>query len=74
GGHCDGTEGLPPSFSTVATPSVADSPEGYRKLVRTVHKYGAEVIKICATGGVLSKSDVAGAQQMSFDEIKAVTD
>lgn len=74
GGHCDGTEGLPPSFSTVPTPSVADGPEGYRKLVRTVRKYGAEIIKICATGGVLSKSDVAGAQQMSFDEIKAVTD
>jgi imidazolonepropionase-like amidohydrolase len=74
GGHCDGTEGLPPSFAAVPTPSVADSPEGYRRLVRTVHKYGAEVIKICATGGVLSRSDVAGAQQMSYDEMKAVAD
>ena len=74
GGHCDGTEGLPPSFATVPTPSVADSPEGYRQLVRKVRKYGAEVIKICATGGVLSRSDVAGAQQMSYDEMKAVAD
>jgi len=74
GGHCDDTEGLPPSFSAVPTPSVADSPEGFRALVRRVHKYGAEVIKICATGGVLSRTDAAGAQQMSFDEIKAVTD
>ncbi|MDQ2892928.1 MAG: amidohydrolase family protein [Pseudomonadota bacterium] len=74
GGHCDGTEGLPPSFAGVPTPSVADSPEGYRTLVRRVHKYGAEVIKICATGGVLSRSDVAGAQQMSYDEMKAVAD
>jgi imidazolonepropionase-like amidohydrolase len=74
GGHCDGSEGLPPSFAPLPTPSVADSPEGYRKLVRTVRKYGAEVIKICATGGVLSKSDVAGAQQMTFDEMKAVAD
>jgi len=74
GGHCDDTEGLPPSFATVATPSVADGPEGFRLLVRKVHKYGAEVIKICATGGVLSRTDVAGAQQMSYDEIKAVTD
>ncbi len=65
---------MPPSFAKLDTPSVADGPEGYRKLVRTVRKYGAEVIKICATGGVLSKSDVAGAQQMSFDEIKAVVD
>jgi imidazolonepropionase-like amidohydrolase len=42
--------------------------------VRTVRKYGAEVIKICATGGVLSRSDVAGAQQMSYEEMKAVAD
>ena len=74
GGHCDGTEGLPPGFAVVATPSVADGPEAFRKLVRTVHKYGAEVIKICATGGVLSRTDSAGAQQMSFDEMKAVVD
>jgi imidazolonepropionase-like amidohydrolase len=74
GGHCDGTEGLPPSFAKLDNPSVADGPEGYRKLVRTVRKYGAEVIKVCATGGVLSKSDVAGAQQMTFDELKAVAD
>ena len=74
GGHCDGTEGLPPSFAPVATPSVADGPEGFRKLVRTVHKYGAEVIKICATGGVLSRTDAPGAQQMSFEEIKAAVD
>ena len=74
GGHCDGTEGLPPSYAPVATPSVADGPEGFRQLVRRVHKYGAEVIKICATGGVLSHTDAAGAQQMSYDEIKAVVD
>jgi imidazolonepropionase-like amidohydrolase len=74
GGHCDDTEGLPPSFASVATPSVADGPEAFRLLVRKVHKYGAELIKICATGGVLSRTDVAGAQQMSYDEIKAVTD
>ena len=74
GGHCDGTEGLPPSFAAVPNPSVADSPEGFRLLVRTVRKYGAEVIKICATGGVLSRTDVAGAQQMSLAEMKAVAD
>jgi len=74
GGHCDDTEGLPPSFSMVPTPSVADSPDGFRALVRRVHKYGAEVIKICVTGGVLSRTDAAGAQQMSLEEIKAVTD
>jgi len=74
GGHCDDTEGLPPSFSAVPLPAVADSPDAFRALVRRVHKYGAEIIKICATGGVLSRTDAAGAQQMSFEEIKAVTD
>ena len=74
GGHCDGTEGLPPAFGAVPAPSVADGPDAFRLLVRKVHKYGAEVIKICATGGVLSRTDVAGAQQMSYAEMKAVTD
>ncbi len=73
GGHCDSTEGLPPSYGNIPEPSVADSPDGYRLLVRKLRKYGAQVIKICATGGVLSKSDAAGAQQMTLDEIKAVT-
>jgi imidazolonepropionase-like amidohydrolase len=72
GGHCDNSEGLPPSFAALPQPSVADSPEGYRKLVRTMHKYGAEVIKICATGGVLSRTDAAGAQQMTLTEMQAV--
>ncbi|MFS0773906.1 amidohydrolase family protein [Sphingomonas sp. 1P08PE] len=74
GGHCDGTEGLPPRFEALPNPSVADGPDGYRRLVRTMKKYGAEVIKICATGGVLSRRDAPGAQQMSIDEMKAVAD
>jgi imidazolonepropionase-like amidohydrolase len=74
GGHCDNTEGLPPSFQNIPQPSVADSPEGFRQLVRRLHKYGAEVIKICATGGVLSRTDVAGAQQLSLGEMKAIVE
>jgi imidazolonepropionase-like amidohydrolase len=74
GGHCDDTEGLPPSFSAVPTPSVADGPDGFRALVRRVHKYGAELVKLCVTGGVLSRTDAVGAQQMSFEEIKAAVD
>jgi imidazolonepropionase-like amidohydrolase len=74
GGHCDGSEGLPPSFAELPNPAVADGPEGYRRLVRVQKKYGAQVIKICATGGVLSRTDAPGAQQMGYDEMKAVAD
>ena len=74
GGHCDGTEGFPPQFGVIPQPAVGTGPVEMRRIVRTLHKYGAEVIKICATGGVLSKSDVAGAQQLSLDEMKAIVD
>jgi len=72
GGHCDSTE-FPPSITTPAT-NIANSPDEYRALVRKVHKYGAEVIKVCMTGGVLSKRDSVGAQQVSLEEIKAVVE
>lgn len=72
GGHCDSTE-FPPSIHADA-PGVADSPDAFRSLVRKVRKYGAEVIKICATGGVFSKTDSVGAQQMNDAELKAVVD
>jgi imidazolonepropionase-like amidohydrolase len=72
GGHCDSTE-FPPSV-TVPSPNIANSPDQFRALVRTLRKYGAEVIKVCMTGGVLSKTDSVGAQQISFEEIKAIVD
>ena len=72
GGHCDDT-GLPPSYDTKG-PSVIDSPAEARAKVRWVRKYGAEVIKICATGGVFSLGDSVGAQQLTYDEMKAIAD
>src|SRR5262249_60116873 len=39
---------------------------------RDIIKYGADVIKIAATGGVLSKGDSPGAEQFSDDEIRAI--
>jgi imidazolonepropionase-like amidohydrolase len=72
GGHCDATQ-FPPSITTPST-SIANSPDEYRALVRKVHKYGAEVIKVCMTGGVLSKGDSVGAQQLSYEEIKAIVE
>src|SRR6185369_5921970 len=42
--------------------------------VRWLHKYGAEVIKICATGGVFSLGDSVGGQQLSLEEMKAIAE
>ncbi|HEY2677865.1 MAG TPA: amidohydrolase family protein [Steroidobacteraceae bacterium] len=72
GGHCDGG-GFPPSISS-PKPAVANGPEEIRATVRKLHKYGAEVIKFCGTGGVLSKSDAVGAQQYDLSEMKALVD
>jgi imidazolonepropionase-like amidohydrolase len=72
GGHCDATE-FPPSIRTPGY-AVANGPEELRALVRKLHKYGAEIIKFCGTGGVLSKTDQAGAQQFDLTEMKAIVD
>ena len=72
GGHCDATE-FPPSIS-MATPAVANGPEEIRATVRKLRKYGAEVIKFCGTGGVLSKTDTVGGQQYSLAEMTALVD
>jgi imidazolonepropionase-like amidohydrolase len=72
GGHCDATE-LPPSMS-MRRPNIANGPEEIRAMVRKLRKYGAEVIKFCGTGGVLSKTDTVGAQQYDLTEMKALVD
>lgn len=74
GGHCDGTEGLPPSFSKLDNPAVADGTEALRAKVRWLRKYGAEVVKFCGTGGVLSRTDAVGAQQYSLAEMTAIVE
>src|SRR3954453_15669257 len=72
GGHCDDT-GLPPYYDKKAV-SVISGPGDAREKVRWLRKYGAEVIKICATGGVFSLGDEVGAQQLSLEEMKAIAD
>ena len=73
GGHCDRSQHWPPSV-TAQTPAVVNGPDELRALVRRLHKYGAEVIKFCGTGGVLSKTDAAGVQQFDLAEMKAIVD
>lgn len=70
GGHCDETF-FPPSFKR-KSPYNADSPDEGRKRVRELRKYGAQVIKICATGGVFSRNTEPGQQQLSLEEMQAI--
>lgn len=70
GGHCDNNL-LPPDYNDTGK-GVADGPWAARTKVREMAKYGADVIKICATGGVLSKGDAAGAQQYTLEEMQAI--
>ncbi len=72
GGHCD-TNLLPFEYHKTAG-GVADGPWAVRAKVRENIKYGAKVIKFCGTGGVLSKGTKIGAQQFSFEEMKALVD
>ena len=72
GGHCDSTF-FPPSMNQHSEYN-ADSPEEGRKRVREVRKYGAQVIKICATGGVFSRNTEPGQQQMSEADMRAIVE
>ncbi len=70
GGHCD--ENLLPFEYHFAAEGVADGVEGVQHKVREVIKYGADVIKICATGGVLSHGDNPQASAYTLEELKAI--
>jgi imidazolonepropionase-like amidohydrolase len=72
GGHCDNNL-LAPEFNFRET-GVADGPWAARTKVREVIKYGADLIKICASGGVLSKGDQPGTPQYSLEEMQAIAD
>ena len=56
------------------SPYNADNPEEARKRVRELRKYGAQVIKICATGGVFSHNTEPGQQQLSLREMTSVAE
>src|ERR1700675_2300917 len=72
GGHCD--ENLLPFEFHFKSDGVADGPWAARAKVREVIKYGADLIKICASGGVLSKGDQPGTPQYTLEEMQAIAD
>lgn len=70
GGHCDNNM-LPSNYQAVGD-GVADGIAGVQHKVRDNIKYGADLIKVCATGGVLSLGDNPQASQYTLDEMKAI--
>jgi imidazolonepropionase-like amidohydrolase len=70
GGHCDNNL-LPYEYHAVGD-GVADGIAAVQHKVRENIKYGADLIKICATGGVLSKGDDPQASQYTLEEMKAI--
>ncbi|HVO97952.1 MAG TPA: amidohydrolase family protein [Bryobacteraceae bacterium] len=72
GGHCDNNL-LAPEFK-FHDEGVADGPWAARARVRENVKYGVDLIKICASGGVLSKGDLPGAPQYTLEEMTAIAE
>ena len=70
GGHCD--DNLLPFHYHIVGDGVADGIAAVQQKVRQNIKYGADVIKVCATGGVLSKGDSLQASQYTLEELKAI--
>jgi imidazolonepropionase-like amidohydrolase len=77
GGHSDRTGGLSylatgrePDYSD----GIADSPADLRKAVRFTVKYGADLIKFCASGGVMSLADEVDTPQLTLEEMSALVD
>ena len=77
GGHLDPTmfQAFAPHVLPVTLEEgIADGVSEVRKAVRYQIKYGAQLIKMCASGGVMSHTGPAGAQQYSNDEMAAIAD
>ncbi len=72
GGHCD--ENMLAFDFHFKSEGVADGPWAIRAKVRENVKYGADLIKFCASGGVLSKGDLPDTPQYTLDEMKALVE
>ncbi|MGB2637043.1 MAG: amidohydrolase family protein [Candidatus Acidiferrum sp.] len=77
GGHCDDQDGFREGiFGHESGPldGVINGPDQARYAVRLNHKYGADVIKVCASGGVLSLTDDVDTPQLTQEELNALVD
>jgi imidazolonepropionase-like amidohydrolase len=77
GGHCDFSQGFREGiFGHESGPleGVINGADQARYAVRLDHKYGADIIKVCATGGVLSPTDDVDTPQLTQEELNAIVD
>jgi imidazolonepropionase-like amidohydrolase len=74
GGHCDENGFKPGAADGDYKTGIADGVDQVRAAVRYQVKYGADVIKTCATGGVLSEGDAVGTTQYTYEELKAMVE
>ncbi len=77
GGHCDDEDGFREGiFGHESGPleGVINGPVQARYAVRLDHKYGADIIKVCASGGVLSANDDVDTPQLTQEELNAIVD
>ena len=76
GGHCDETGYRAGVFGKETGPEegVINGADQARQAVRLAHKYGATIIKTCATGGVLSLADAVDTPQLTQEELNAIVD
>jgi imidazolonepropionase-like amidohydrolase len=77
GGHCDDSAGYRAGLfghETGPEEGVANGADQVRYAVRLAHKYGANVIKTCASGGVLSLTDDVDTPQLTQEELNALVD
>jgi len=72
GGHADVSGVSPDLMEMFTSPNVCDGPYDCRRAARNVIKYGADLIKITSTGGVMTERATGTGQQMEMDELREV--
>ena len=72
GGHADISGVSPDLMEMMTSPNVCDGPYDCRRAARNVIKYGADLIKITSTGGVMTQRATGTGQQMEMDELREI--
>ena len=72
GGHADVSGMSPDLMEMFTSPNVCDGPYDCRRAARNVIKYGADLIKITSTGGVMTERATGTGQQMEMDELREI--